>query len=122
MSDQTSSEERLWLVRGGREAPGWQRLEADAKARQVKLVIFDRDASWALVRAVAPPTQYEGMAPEVPRNGLYVSEHGYPIYVVAGQEVFDPKVVVRAAGPAAEAMLEELGDPITVIERMGLAY
>ena len=122
MSAKTNREERLWLLRGAHQVEGWKALEADSKADRVRLVIFDRDASWALIRAEAPPSQYKGMTPESPKNGLYVSEQGYPIYVVDGREVLDPKMVIRAAGEEAEAMLEEIGDPVVVLQRLGLAY
>jgi predicted flap endonuclease-1-like 5' DNA nuclease len=57
-----------------------------------------------------------------PKDGLYVSETGYPIYVVACREVRDALTVIKAVGAKAEKMLEALGDPDTVLQRLGLAY
>ena len=49
----------LWLLRGKHDVPGWQPLEKHARANEIDVIIFDRDA-WALMRAAEPPTQYEG--------------------------------------------------------------
>jgi hypothetical protein len=112
---------KLWLLKGGHEAPGWQTLEADSKAEKVDLVIFDR-GSWALILDEEAPTKYEGMAPVAPEDGLYVSEQGYPIYVVDRQEVRGPREVVKALGAEAEEMLKKLDDPDAVLQRLGKAF
>ncbi len=111
----------LWLLKGGPDAPGWKLLEQDSKADKVDLLLFDRDA-WAIVKAAQSPTQYEGLVPGPPPDGMYVSQQGYPVYVVDCQEVRGPYEVIAALGEQAEAMLEKLEDPTVVIERLGRAY
>ncbi|MCP4676506.1 MAG: hypothetical protein GY854_13530 [Deltaproteobacteria bacterium] len=111
----------LWLCKGDHEAPGWGSLQKDSKDDKVFLVIFDR-AGWALIRAPEPPTQYEGLIPTEPPDGMYVSEQGYPIYVVDRQEVADPRELIKALGKEAEEMLDKLGDTTAVIQRLGKAY
>jgi hypothetical protein len=113
---------RLWLLKGEHIVPGWGPLEEDAKSGKVAVVIFDRVEGWALVRAEERVDGYEGLVPEAPRDGLYVSEHGYPIYVVGQEEVRTAREVVAAIGERAETLLDELGDPDTVLQRLGYAY
>jgi len=111
----------LWLLKGDHDAPGWKLLEQDSKAEKVDLVLFDRDA-WAIVKAAQSPTQYEGLVPKEPPDGMYVSQQGYPVYVVGCQEVRGPYEVIAALGEQAVAMLEELEDPTVVLERLGRAF
>jgi hypothetical protein len=111
----------LWLLEGERSAPGWKRLEQDSKNDDVALVIFDR-AAWALIRAAEPPDQYEGLAPTEPRDGLYVSEQGIPVYVVDREEVRTAEQLIDALGEEARQLLDEIGDPIKVLERLGRAF
>ena len=122
MTDENKPEKTLWLLRGDRQQEGWRSLEADSRADKVGLVIFDRGAGWALLREVAPPTQYNGMIPEKPKDGLYVSEQGYPIYVVNCREVRGAKEVIDAVGGEAKRLLDEMGDADAVLQRVGLAY
>lgn len=111
----------IWLLKGDQTAPGWQPLERDSKEDKVKLLIFDR-AAWALVEAPEAPTQYEGLLPTEPQDGMYVSEQGFPIYIVNKQEVSRPEQLIEALGPEAKQMLAKIGDTTTVIQRMGKAY
>jgi len=111
----------LWLLEGEFTAPGWKDLERDSKADEVDLVAFDREG-WALVYAAEAPTKYEGLEPTRPKTGLYVSEQGLPIYVVDGALVRSPRQVVEALGEDALKKLEELGDPIVVLQRLGRAF
>jgi hypothetical protein len=111
----------LWLLKGDRTAPGWRALEQDSKDDKVALVIFDR-AAWALVQAADPPSAYEGLTPTEPADGLYVSEQGIPIYVVDKQEVRTPQEVIQALGDDAVKLLDEIGDPDTVLQRLGRAF
>ena len=111
----------LWLLKGGLAAPGWKELEADSKEDKIDLIIFDR-AAWALVSAKEAPTKYEGLVPTEPATGLYVSEQGQPIYVVDGQEVRGPNEVIAALGDEAKKKLEEIGDAVTVLQKLGKAY
>lgn len=108
----------LWLLQGPYEAPGWKSLEADSKAKKVDLLLFDR-AAWAVMRAPAAPTQYEGLAPVTPPDGLYLDDQGRGIYVVGGQLVPSAREVVAALGPEAQELLKKLGDADTVLERLG---
>jgi hypothetical protein len=111
----------LWLLKGARTAPGWRKLEQDSKDDAIVLVIFDR-AAWALVQAAEPPDGYEGLVPEEPADGLYVSEQGIPIYVVGRREVRRPEDVIAALGEEAEQVLAEVGDADTALQRLGRAY
>lgn len=111
----------LWLLKGEHDAPGWRKLEQDARAKTADVELFDRDA-WALVRADVAPEGYEGMVATVPPDGLYLSHTGEPCYVVDRKVVKDGRIVIRALGPEAEAMLEKLGDPELVLERLGRMY
>lgn len=111
----------LWLLKGDYDAPGWKDLERDSKADAVDLLMFDRLA-WALVRAAEAPGQYEGLTPSRPPDGLYVDPYGRPIYLVDGREVAGPEEVIDALGAEAQALLEKIDDPDTVLERLGRAY
>jgi hypothetical protein len=111
----------LWLLKGEYDAPGWRDLERDAKASSIDVVLFDRTA-WALVRAAEPPTGYQGMAATTPPDGLYLDPNGRPLYAVGGCEVPGPEEVLAVLGEQAEALLERLGDPDTVLERLGRVY
>lgn len=111
----------MWLLKGTHEAPGWHGLEADARSEKMNVLLFDRDA-WALVKAPEPPTQYEGLVPISPPDGLYLDNQGRSIYLVAGQTVKGAKEVLAALGPRAKEMLEKTGDADTALERIGRVY
>ena len=111
----------LWLLKGEYEAPGWGPLEKDARDKKIDWLSFDRLA-WVLVRAKDPPTQYEGLVPTEPADGLYVDGQGRPAYVVGRQLVPGAKEVLATLGEKAEKLLEELGDPDAVLQRLGRAY
>jgi len=108
----------LWLLEGPHEAPGWQALERDSKAKAIDLLIFDR-AAWALMRAPEAPAGYAGLVPTVPADGLYLDEHGRGVYVAGGVTVPGPREVLAALGPEAAELLRKLGDPDTVLDRLG---
>ncbi|MBI4704587.1 MAG: hypothetical protein HY744_26080 [Deltaproteobacteria bacterium] len=107
--------------RTGVEAPGWAAIEKDAKEGKLDWRLFDRDA-WVLVRGKEAPTCYEGFVPELPADGVYVDHQGRPAYVVGGREVAGPREVIAALGPQAEELLQKLGDPDAVLERLGRAF
>lgn len=111
----------LWLLEGPYEAKGWGPLEADTRAKKIDMIMFDR-SSWALLRAPTAPTQYEGLVPVKPRDGLYLDTQGHPIYVAGGVEVTTAREVIAALGPQAEELLRKLGDPDIVLDRLGRAY
>ena len=113
--------EPLWLLEGPREAPGWGPLERDSRAKKIVLLLFDR-AGWALVRAPAPPSGYQGLPPSTPPDGLYVDDQGRSVYVAGGREVPGPLEVLAVLGPQAQEMLQKIGDPDTVLERLGRVY
>lgn len=110
--------EPLWLLEGPYAAPGWKALESDTKAKKVDLLLFDR-AAWALLRAAEAPTQYEGLVPKTPPDGLYLDDQGRGIYVVAGRQVQSAQEVLATLGKPAEELLRKIGDPDTVLERLG---
>jgi hypothetical protein len=122
MIDATQKNKQLWLLKGAREVPGWGPLETDARAEKIDVVIFDRGEGWALISAETAPTGYEGMTSAPPRNGLYVSESGYPIYVVDCRKVPNAKAVIQSIGEEAEALLRRIGDPDAVLQQLGYAY
>jgi len=108
----------LWLLEGPHEAPGWGPLEKDARADRVDLLLFDRTA-WALVRAPEAPTGYPGLVPVAPPDGLYLDDQGRGVYVAGGKTVPGPKDVLAVLGPQAQELLQKLGDPDTVLHRLG---
>jgi hypothetical protein len=112
---------RIWLLRGPRTAAGWQALEADSKAGRVDVVLFDREA-WALLRVPEGPPTYDGLVPEVPAAGLYVSSTGLPCYLADGQEVRDARAVLAALGDEGRAALAAAGDPDEALMRLRRAY
>ncbi|HET8538532.1 MAG TPA: hypothetical protein VFL83_01540 [Anaeromyxobacter sp.] len=111
----------IWLLKGPYEAPGWKLLEADSRAQKIDLLLFDR-AAWALACAPQAPTQYEGLAPSVPADGLYLDDQGRGIYVVAGKLVQGPREVLATLGAQGEEMLKKVGDPDVALERLGRVY
>ncbi len=113
--------ERLWLLKGAYEAPGWRPLEADARAEKVDLLLFDRTA-WALLRAAEAPSQYEGLVPAAPADGLYLDDQGRGVYVAGGKQVQGPDEVLAAIGARAQELLATVGDPDAVLERLGRVY
>ena len=113
--------DRLWLLKGRHNVPGWKGLQADSKAETLDVVLFDRD-KWALIMAEEPPTGYEGFEVSGPPDGLYVDHNGNSVCILAGAMVPQPEQVIEALGDEATSLLEKLGDPILVLERLGRAY
>jgi hypothetical protein len=111
----------LWMLKGPHEAPGWGPLEKDARSDKLDVLLFDRDA-WALVRADAAPTQYEGLVPASAPTGLYLDNQGRPVYVADGSQVAGPRDVIATLGEAAQELLGQLRDPDLVLERLGRVY
>jgi len=108
----------LWLLEGPHEAPGWGPLEKDARAEKVDLLLFDRTA-WALLRAAEAPRGYSGLVPATPPDGLYLDDQGRGVYVAGGRQVPGAREVLAVLGPAAQELLQKLGDPDTTLERLG---
>jgi hypothetical protein len=113
--------EPLWLLEGPHEAPGWGPLEGDSRAKKVDILLFDRDA-WALVRAAEAPTQYEGLLPRAPADGLYLDHQGRGVYVAGGREVRGAREVLALLGEQAQELLRKVGDPDTTLERLGRVF
>ncbi len=111
----------LWLLEGPPDALGWGPLEKDARGDQIDVVLFDR-AGWALVRAPEGPTRYQGLVPGVPRDGLYLDSQGRAVYLAGGKEVSGPREVLATLGPRAQELLQKIGDPDVVLERLGRVY
>ena len=112
---------QLWLLKGGLDAPGWNALRQDMKDEKVDIVHLDPKV-WAIVQADEPPSGYEGLEAIEPPTGLYLDPNGSPLYVVDGAMVHTAKEVVDALGEPARELLGKLGDPHTVLERLGRAY
>jgi hypothetical protein len=110
----------LWLLRGKFDAPGWKDLERDAKEDKVEWVLFDRDAFAILNTEQAP--EYEGFTATVPPDGLYVDQQGNSVGIVGRKRVKRDVDVIKALGPEAVKLLEELRDPVAVLQRLGKAY
>jgi hypothetical protein len=113
--------ESLWLLKGKHEAPGWSPLERDARENKIDVLLFDRDA-WALVRAAEAPTQYEGLVPSPPPSGLYLDNQGRHVYIADGQQAKSARDVIATLGEPAQELLGKIGDPDTVLERLGRAF
>jgi hypothetical protein len=111
----------LWLLKGKHDAPGWKPLEKDAKDNAVDWRMFDRDG-WVLIRAAEPPTQYEGLIPGEPPDGIYVDQQGNSVCLLGRQEVAGPEEVIEGLGDEGKAMLEKVGDAVRALERLGRAY
>ena len=111
----------LWLLKGDYDASGWKPLERDAKAESIDWVLFDRDG-WVLIRAAEPPTQYEGLVPEPPPDGLYIDQQGSHVYVLDAQLAKTAESVIDALGDEAKALFEKHGDPMRVLQALGRAY
>lgn len=111
----------LWLLEGPYGAQGWGLLEVDSRGKKIDLLVFDR-AAWALLRAPEAPTQYPGLVPVQPRDGLYLDDQGRGVYVAGGQLVQGPLEVLSALGPQAQELLRKLGDADAVLDRLGRVY
>lgn len=111
----------LWLLEGPPDAPGWLPLQVDAQSKKINVISYDRDR-WALVKAAEAPTQYEGLVPSEPPDGLYLDNFGRPVYVAGHKEVHSARAVIKALGPQAEQLLDKVGDPDLVLERLGRSY
>jgi hypothetical protein len=112
---------RLWLVKGPHDAPGWDALRDDSKAETVDILHLDPRV-WALMRSGEPPSGYEGLRAVDPPDGMYLDPNGSPLYLAGGDIVSGPDEVIEAIGHEAKSLLSTLGDPITVLERLGRTF
>jgi hypothetical protein len=112
---------KLWLLKGDLEAPGWNALRKDYENEKTDILHLDPKV-WAIVEADEPPRGYEGISAEEPADGLYLDPNGSPMYIVGGAIVRSADEVIAALGKRAQALLDQIGDADTVLERMGRAY
>jgi hypothetical protein len=112
---------KLWLLQGDHDAPGWNVLRQDLKDEKVDIIHLDPKV-WAVVDADEPPSGYEGLEAVEPQTGVYLDPNGSPLYLVNGTIVRTPEEVVNALGHRAQQLLEQIGDPHTVLERIGRAF
>lgn len=111
----------LWIIEGEHDAPGWKTLLADAKAEKLDWRLLDRDA-FVIVEADEPPTQYEGMVPAAPVDGLYIDQQGNHLYIVDRGQVAGPDELFEALGDEAKKLRDELGDHLVALQQLGKAY
>ena len=111
----------LWLLKGAHDAPGWQALRSDHEDEKVDIVHLDPHV-WAILRADQPPQGYDGLTAVEPPDGVYLDPNGSPMYLANGQIVAGGRDVIAVLGADAEQMLEQLGEPETVLERLGRAF
>ncbi len=110
-----------WLLKGALDAPGWNVLRKDYEDEKIEIVHLDPKV-WAVIEADDPPLGYDGLTATEPPDGVYIDPNGSPLYMVGGAVVRTAKEVVAASGDKARAMLDEIGDAHTVLERIGRAY
>ena len=112
---------KIWLIRGEPDAAGWEVLREDSKEERVDIIHLDPRV-WALLRAEAAPDGYEGLESIEPPDGLYLDPQGRPLYLVGGEVVDSPEEVIATLGERAQRLLDEVGDPVVVLERMGKVF
>ena len=100
---------------------GCRDLQRDSKEEKTDVVIFD-PLAWALIESDEAPSGYEGLVVSEPTDGLYVSPTGIPFYMVDGHRVEEAIEVIEALGDKAKELLEKIGDPDTVLERLGRTF
>ena len=110
----------LWLIKADPEAAGWTAVQQDAKDDKIDWVLFDRDA-WVLLRAAEAPS-YDGFTVAELKDGIYVDQQGNSVCLVAGEIVKGPEEVIAVLGDEAKQLLDKIGDPVAVLERLGRAY
>ena len=111
----------IWFIRGEPDAAGWDALRQDSKDEKVDIIHLDPRV-WALLRADAAPQGYEGLESSPPPDGLYLDPQGRPLYLVGGEVVRSPEEVIATLGERARELLEEIGDPVAVLDRMGKVF
>ncbi len=112
---------KIWLIRGEPDAAGWETLREDSKEERVDIIHLDPHV-WALLRADAAPEGYEELQSTDPPDGLYLDPQGRPLYLAGGEVVGSPEEVIELLGEQARRLLEEIGDPVIVLERLGKVF
>jgi hypothetical protein len=112
---------KIWLLQGAPDAAGWEELRRDSQDEKVDIIHLDPHV-WALMRSDEAPGGYEGLEASEPADGLYLDPQGRPLYLAAGRVVEGPEPVIAALGIQAQRLLNEIGDPDIVLERLGRAF
>lgn len=112
---------RLWILRGEPDAPGWQTLRSDHEGEKVDIIHLDPHV-WAILRSDQEPQGYQGLTALEPTDGMYLDPNGSPLYLANGEIVGCARDVIAALGADAERLLQQIGDPETVLERLGRAF
>jgi hypothetical protein len=112
---------RLWLLKGDPDAPGWQALRSDQQEEKVDIIHLDPHV-WAILRSDQQPGGYDGLDAGEPPDGIYLDPNGSPLYLANGEVVAGARDVISALGADAEQLLERIGDPEAVLERLGRAF
>ncbi len=112
---------KYWLLKGDFKAPGWGTLRKDYDDKKIEIVHLDPKV-WAMVEADDAPGGYEGLTAVEPIDGLYLDPNGNALYLVGGAVVRTPEEVIAALGDEATTLLEKIGDPHTVLQRVGRAF
>jgi hypothetical protein len=112
---------RYWFLTGEHAAPGWNALRKDYKDEEIEIVHLDPNV-WAMIEADDSPEGYDGLTSKAPVDGLYLDPQGNALYMVDGGVVTTAEEVVVALGDEAKTMLEKIGDPHTVLQRMGRSF
>jgi hypothetical protein len=112
---------KYWLLKGHFSAPGWNALRKSYDDKKVEIVHLDPKV-WAMIEADDPPAGYDGLTVSEPADGLYLDPQGNALYMVDGAVVRTPEEVITALGDEATTLLEKIGDPHTVLQRMGRSF
>lgn len=112
---------KYWLLKGDLGAPGWNALRKDYDDKKIEIVHLDPKV-WAMIEADDAPSGYDGLTAVEPADGLYLDPNGNALYLVNGAVVRTPEEVITALGNEATTLLEKIGDPQTVLQRMGRSF
>jgi len=112
---------KLWIMRGAHEAPGWNDLRKTYEDEKVDIIHLDAKV-WAIIDATDQPTGYEGLHAEEPADGMYIDPNGTPLFLFAGEIVPTAEALVAALGREAGELMEKIGEPEAVLERLGKVY
>ena len=112
---------KYWLLKGDLNAPGWNTLRKDYDDKKIEIVHLDPKV-WAMIEADDPPVGYDGLTAVEPVDGLYLDPNGNALYLVDGAVVRTAEEVIAALGDDALELLEKIGDPHTVLQRVGRSF
>lgn len=112
---------KLWILRGDLEAPGWNALRKDYEDERVDIIHLDPKV-WAIIDDEREPAGYEGLHASAPTDGMYVDPNGSPLYLFEGAVVATPEELVHRLGADAVDTLQQVGDAVTALERLGRVF